>query len=43
MKCGRLATYSFRMADSEKQVLLGEKQEYMPLCRTCYMEEIKKQ
>ena len=43
MKCGRLATYSFRIADSEKQVLLGEKQEYMPLCRTCYMEEVKKQ
>ena len=41
MRCGRLASYSFRLADSDKQVLLGEKQEYMPLCRRCY-NDLKK-
>ncbi|MBP5345128.1 MAG: thymidine kinase [Bacteroidales bacterium] len=38
MQCGRLATFSYRIADSKQQVLLGEKQEYMPLCRSCYQE-----
>jgi thymidine kinase len=38
MQCGRLATFSYRIADSNQQVLLGEKQEYMPLCRSCYQE-----
>ncbi|MCR5362848.1 MAG: thymidine kinase [Bacteroidales bacterium] len=42
MRCGRLATYSYRVADSDEQVLLGEKQEYMPLCRCCYQEMTKK-
>lgn len=41
MKCGRLANYSYRMADSSEQVLIGEKQEYMPLCRSCYEEMMK--
>lgn len=34
--CGSLAQYSYRLAVGDKQVLLGEKNEYMPLCRTCY-------
>ena len=38
MKCGHLANYSYRIADSAEQVLIGEKQEYMPLCRKCYEE-----
>lgn len=41
MKCGRLANYSYRMAESSEQVLIGEKQEYMPLCRSCYEEMMK--
>lgn len=41
MRCGRLATYSFRFANIAEQVLLGEKQEYQPLCRCCYVELMK--
>jgi len=36
VKCGRLAGYSNRLIDNEKLVLLGEKEEYRPLCRTCF-------
>lgn len=36
MKCGHLANYSYRIAEGSEQVLIGEKQEYMPLCRSCY-------
>lgn len=42
MKCGDLAHYSHRLVDGEKQVLLGEKNEYEPLCRTCYNKEMDK-
>jgi thymidine kinase len=35
-RCGNLAQYSFRKSDEEKQVLLGEKNIYEPLCRRCY-------
>lgn len=38
MKCGRLANFSYRIAEGSEQVLIGEKQEYMPLCRCCYDE-----
>lgn len=38
LRCGHLANFSYRIADSEAQVLIGEKQEYMPLCRCCYAE-----
>ena len=41
MKCGHLANYSYRMVDGAEQVLIGEKQEYMPLCRCCYEELMK--
>ncbi len=36
MKCGSLAQYSHRIVASEKLVLLGETNEYEPLCRECY-------
>ena len=36
VKCGNLAYVSHRLVDGEKQVLLGEKMEYEPLCRECY-------
>lgn len=39
--CGRPAQYSFRLADCEQQILLGEKSEYMPLCRRCYLQHTK--
>jgi thymidine kinase len=35
-RCGNLAQYSFRKSNEEKQVLLGEKDIYEPLCRRCY-------
>jgi thymidine kinase len=34
--CGNLATHSYRLADGEAVVLLGEKEQYEPRCRTCY-------
>ncbi len=36
MKCGNLAQYSHRIVKSDKLVLLGETDEYEPLCRVCY-------
>lgn len=42
MKCGHLANYSFRTAECKEQVLLGEKMEYQPLCRSCYNELMQK-
>ena len=42
VQCGRLANYSHRLVANEKQVMLGEMQEYQPLCRTCYQHEISK-
>lgn len=38
VKCGNLAYVSHRLVDGDKQVLLGEKMEYEPLCRECYLE-----
>jgi thymidine kinase len=38
MRCGDLAHYSHRTTASEKLVLLGEKDNYEPLCRKCYTE-----
>jgi len=42
MHCGNLAQYSFRKVASEKLVLLGETQEYEPLCRDCYVKHTGK-
>ena len=36
MRCGNLAQYSFRKSNEAQQVLLGEKDIYEPLCRSCY-------
>ena len=36
MRCGGVAQFSHRLISNEKQVLLGEKSEYEPLCRVCY-------
>lgn len=35
-RCGNLATHSYRLVDDDSEILLGEKQEYEPRCRTCY-------
>jgi len=34
--CGDLAHYSHRIVAGDKQVLLGEKDAYEPLCRHCF-------
>lgn len=36
VRCGQLAYISHRIVKNEKRVLLGEKDEYEPLCRECY-------
>ena len=36
VKCGSLAYVSHRTVADERRVLLGETQEYEPLCRHCY-------
>ena len=43
VKCGNLAYATHRITKSEKRVLLGEKADYEPLCRTCYMEALKEE
>lgn len=39
VECGRLANYSYRTVSNDKQVMLGELQEYKPLCRSCYIQK----
>lgn len=36
MRCGDVAQFSHRFSKADKLVLLGEKNEYEPLCRSCY-------
>ena len=42
MRCGNLAQFSYRKIKSEELVLLGETDEYEPLCRKCYNDLINK-
>jgi thymidine kinase len=39
--CGNIASFSYRLGKNTEQVLLGEKDEYQPLCRKHYFEKIK--
>lgn len=38
VECGHIANYSYRLVDSDHRVLLGERNEYQPLCRKCYLK-----
>lgn len=38
MKCGALASYSYRLTADKNQVLLGEKDQYEARCRSCFLE-----
>jgi thymidine kinase len=38
IKCGDLAQFSHRTIANDRQVLLGEKESYEPLCRHCFNE-----
>ena len=41
MRCGSLAYVSHRLVNEEKRVLLGEKAQYEPLCRECYLKALE--
>lgn len=41
VKCGSLAYVSHRKVQNDKRVLLGETQEYEPLCRECYQKAVQ--
>ncbi len=41
VKCGNLAYLSHRTVSDERRVLLGETQEYEPLCRKCYQKAVQ--
>ena len=43
VKCGDLAYVSHRTVHNDKRVLLGEKEEYEPLCRNCYRKALEKE
>ena len=34
--CGNLATHSFRFIGTNNQIMLGEKDNYQPRCRSCF-------
>jgi len=40
VRCGNLAYVSHRKVQNDKRVLLGETQEYEPLCRECYQKAL---
>jgi thymidine kinase len=40
MDCGNLANHSYRTNSNREQVMLGEKDEYLPLCRSCFAEKM---
>jgi len=40
VKCGSLAYVSHRTVAEDRRILLGETQEYEPLCRECYQKAV---
>ena len=42
VRCGSLANYSHRTSDEEQLVVLGETNNYEPLCRKCFTEATRK-
>lgn len=38
VRCGNIAQFSHRLSEKEQVVLLGEKDIYEPLCRSCYRD-----
>lgn len=43
VRCGALAYVSHRTVKNESRVLIGETQEYEPLCRECYKKALKEE
>jgi thymidine kinase len=42
VRCGNLAQYSHRTTAEESLILLGETDNYEPICRKCYVKATKK-
>ena len=42
VRCGNLANYSHRKIKDDKVVVLGEKDIYEPLCRSCYVKAVNR-
>ena len=42
VRCGNLANYAHRKIKSDKVVVLGEKDIYEPLCRSCYIKVVNR-
>jgi len=42
MRCGNLAQYSYRKSEESQVVVIGEKDKYEPLCRSCFNKALKK-
>jgi thymidine kinase len=42
MRCGSLAQYSYRKSEESQVVVIGEKDKYEPLCRSCFNKALKK-
>lgn len=40
VQCGNIATHSYRLSGSTEQVLLGEKDQYEPRCRSCFVKKL---
>jgi len=36
VKCGGIASYSYRLTEEKQKVMLGEKDKYEPRCRKCF-------
>jgi thymidine kinase len=41
MRCGSLANFSHRITHDDSLIVLGEKNNYEPLCRDCFNTELK--
>ena len=41
VRCGDLAQYSHRTTKEESLILLGETDNYEPICRKCYIRATK--
>lgn len=40
VRCGAPANYSYRIAESNQKLLVGEKESYEPRCRICYYQSV---
>lgn len=41
MRCGGIASHSFRLVKEDSTVLLGEKESYEPRCRQCFVDGLE--